>query len=195
MTRQIVVPGEKVEGNVEGYVYRDGKDAFSAIFGFFEKKDNEGRIIPLKGKYMPIEGDYIVGIVTDVKFGGVTVDLNSPYNAFLPTQREYDWGDVISAKVMSINEVKSATLEDENKLAGGELVEMSPVRVPRVIGKKSSMVTMIQDKTKSEIFVGRNGRIWIRGGDSAKAIKTILKIEREAHTEGLTDRIKEFLEK
>lgn len=195
MTRQIVVPGEKVEGRVEGFVYRDGDASYSAVFGIFEKKDDEGRVIPLHGKYIPIQGDYLVGVVTDVKFGGVTVDINSPYSAFLPTKREYDWGDILSAKVLEINEVKSATLGDERKLAGGEMVEMSPVRVPRVIGKKSSMVTMIQEKTGSEIFVGRNGRIWLRGGNSAKAIKTILKIEKEAHTEGLTDRIKEFLEK
>jgi exosome complex component RRP4 len=45
--------------------------------------------------------------------------------------------------------------------------------------------------------VGQNGRIWINGGaeDMDLALKTILIIEKEAHTNGLTDRIVDFLKR
>jgi len=74
-------------------------------------------------------------------------------------------------------------------------MEIMPVRIPRVIGKKNSMVNMLEEKTKCDLFVGRNGRIWMRGEKIDLLKKAILKIEKEAHTSGLTERIKEFLEK
>ena len=60
------------------------------------------------------------------------------------------------------------------------------------------MITMIKDATDCKIIVGQNGRIWIHGVDPDKEIvatAAIMKIEHESHTEGLTDRIKEFLDK
>lgn len=55
------------------------------------------------------------------------------------------------------------------------------------------MLDMMRDATKSEIFIGKNGRIWISGGNSVLAARAILKIEKEAHTTGLTERISAFL--
>jgi exosome complex component RRP4 len=101
----------------------------------------------------------------------------------------------VFAKVADVNEVRNVSLSFDRPLMDGELLEISPVKVPRVIGKNNSMVTLLKEKTKSDIYVGRNGRIWMRGGDVVKAQKAILKIEREAHTDGLTDRINEFLNK
>ena len=37
--------------------------------------------------------------------------------------------------------------------------------------------------------------MWLREGDIAKALQAISKIEKEAHSDGLTDRISEFLGK
>jgi len=56
------------------------------------------------------------------------------------------------------------------------------------------MVQMIKDYAKTELFVGKNGRIFMRGGNVALAVKAIAKINAEAHTSGLTDRMKEYLE-
>ena len=191
--KEIVVPGEKVDNKVESYVFKDGDSLYSMIFGVLDKRDEYGRIVPLNGKYFSQIDDYVVGVITEVKFGGYVVDVNSPYDAFLASRRKYDRGDVIFAKVANVSEVRSVSLADDMKLFEGELMEVSPVKVARVIGKKNSMLMLIKEKTKTDIYVGRNGRIWLRGGDIAKAQKTILKIEREAHTDGLTDRITEFL--
>ena len=60
------------------------------------------------------------------------------------------------------------------------------------------MIGMIKDNTGCKISVGQNGVVWLSGEDPKKeilAIKAIEKIEKESHIPGLTDRIKEFLEK
>ena len=83
------------------------------------------------------------------------------------------------------------------KLKGGRIIDVSTHKVPRIIGKQGSMVVMIKDATKCNIVVGQNGWIWIDGEPTNEllAIQTIRKIEKESHLSGLTDRIKEFLEK
>jgi exosome complex component RRP4 len=74
-------------------------------------------------------------------------------------------------------------------------VDISHTRVPRLIGKGGSMIGMLKKEVNCDIFVGQNGRIWINGGEKEMdlAQKTILLIEKEAHTNGLTDRIVDFL--
>jgi exosome complex component RRP4 len=81
-------------------------------------------------------------------------------------------------------------------LRSGRVVEVSYTKVPRVIGRAGSMVSLLKDKLDVNIFVGKNGRIWINGKaeDEELAIKAIKRIEQEAHTSGLTDRITKFLE-
>ncbi|MEM4678854.1 MAG: KH domain-containing protein [Candidatus Jordarchaeales archaeon] len=84
------------------------------------------------------------------------------------------------------------------KLEGGRLVKMAPTRIPRLIGKRGSMINMIKKQTGCQIVIGQNGLIWISGEDPEKeelVIKAIRQIEREAHTSGLTDRIRELISK
>ena len=67
--------------------------------------------------------------------------------------------------------------------------------MPRLIGKKGSMINMIKDKTGCKIVVGQNGLVWVKGKQEMEQIvkDTIKLIEKEAHTSGLTDRIKNRL--
>lgn len=193
--RRLVVPGDLLDAKkVEGNVYQEGGRYYASMVGLFDKKDNVGKFIPLGGKYVPSPGDYVIGVITDVRFNGYVVDINSPYMGFLSSRREYDYHDVLFVKVNDINEVKAAFLTDDRRLIGGEIIEILPSRVPRVIGRKSSMLNMLREMTGCEIIVGRNGRIWLKGGNLPKAIEAILVIEKEAHTSGLTDRIKKLLE-
>lgn len=191
--KKVILPGDKV--NSRGYyTYRVGNQNYSSVYGILSIRDDREKIIPLTGKYIPSEGDLIVGIISDPKFGGAVVDINSPYTAFLPTRREYKQGDVVFAKIFEVDEVKSTKLGDERQLYQGEIIEISPVRIPRVIGKKNSMIDLLKQKTGCNIFVGRNGRIWIRGEQANLAKKAIYKIEKEAHSSGLTDKITKFLD-
>ena len=56
------------------------------------------------------------------------------------------------------------------------------------------MIELIKNKTGCQIVVGQNGVVWLKGTNEGLAAKTVLMIEREAHTEGLTERITQFLE-
>ncbi len=191
--KRIVLPGDKV--NARGmYSYRKGNDFYSSVYGVLTENEGREKIIPLSGKYIPSEGDLVVGVIEEAKFGGAVVDINSPYTAFLPTRREYKKGDVVFAKIFEVDEVKSTKLGDERQLYEGEIVEISPVRIPRVIGKKNSMIELLKNKTGCNLFIGRNGRIWIKGENSNILKKAIYKIEKEAHTSGLTDKITKFLD-
>jgi exosome complex component RRP4 len=79
-------------------------------------------------------------------------------------------------------------------LEGGRFATISPPKIPRVIGKKGSMIQVIQERTGCRIMTGQNGLIWIDGGRADLAIKAIQKIEKEAHTTGLTERVVEMLD-
>jgi exosome complex component RRP4 len=75
------------------------------------------------------------------------------------------------------------------------VIEVTPSKVPRFIGRSGSMIAMLKNETKCNIFIGQNGRIWITGKDNGMdlAIKSLLKIEKETHISGLTDRITKFI--
>ena len=189
---RVVVPGEKLADAAKPtqFAFIEAGRTYSSIMGLYDETD--GRLVPLEGCYLPNVSDYIVGVVKDVKFAGYNLEINSPYIGFLSnkeTREEFELGDIIVAKVLDVDEVKNVHLTDASKLEGGEILEVLSVKIPRIIGKRSSMINMVQDATKSEIVVGKNGRIWLRGGNSGLAAAAILKIAREAHIPGLTDRI------
>ena len=70
---------------------------------------------------------------------------------------------------------------------------VSPSRIPRIIGKGNSMLKQITEGTGTTIVIGLNGIIWLRGGKIDLETMAILKIVEEAHTTGLTERIKVLL--
>ena len=93
-----------------------------------------------------------------------------------------------------------ATIDDFQRLdiRVGQIIEVNTHKVPRIIGKDGSMVSMIKQATGCNIIVGQNGWVWLNSEDAKMeliAIETIKKIEAEATSSGLTDRIKIFLEK
>ncbi|NIR86158.1 RNA-binding protein, partial [Candidatus Bathyarchaeota archaeon] len=80
----------------------------------------------------------------------------------------------------------------------GLVVEITPTKIPRVIGRKGSMINMLKRETECRITVGQNGLILINGKtleDEQIAAMAIRKIEKEAHTSGLTDRVTEMVRK
>ncbi|MBI4214812.1 RNA-binding protein [archaeon] len=196
--RKIVLPGEKIDSKVRDFAYPSAGSSYSAVVGLYDDKEGLARLIPLSGRYDPIIDDFVIGFVVDPKYGGARVDIKSPYTAYLPTPRPLNFGDVVTAVVKDVDEVKSVILWRDRKVpSGGVIIEVEAVKVPRVIGKRNSMVDMLKQLSGCEILVGKNGRIWIKGSDEAvaKVTKAILKIESEAHTAGLTERIKELLSK
>ena len=212
--RVIVMPGDLVSTNprAAGYgTYVENGRVYARVLGLLDKTDTSVRVIPLNGRYIPSPNDVVVGIVREVAGNGWVVDINCPYQAFLPSQENpeckpgkkandvLDIGDAIIAKVVSIDPKMKVTLTMKDRVCRpirfGRIVAINPARVPRVIGKKGSMIKLLKSELGIQIVVGQNGLIWI-SGDRRKvniAEEAIYIIESEAHTEGLTDRITEFV--
>jgi exosome complex component RRP4 len=89
------------------------------------------------------------------------------------------------------------TMKDRNlyKIRGGHVINVEPSKVPRIIGKKGTMISLLKKYTRCRIFVGQNGRIWIDGEDAmvASALKAIKTIEEQSVYYGLTDKIENLL--
>lgn len=216
LSRRMVIPGEVIaEGdvNIGSGVYRDGDKVLASIMGLLEKRKGFVRVIPITGKYIPKVGDFVIGMITDVEPTRWYVDINSAYNAILNPRdyfRDIDAfqaslikilapGDMVFAVVREITPTKKVYIAMTNRgarlLRGGRLLTINPAKVPRVIGRKSSMISMIKKEVKCSILVGQNGRIWLKGKPELVeiAVKAIERIEREAHLSGLTDAIKNMI--
>lgn len=195
MEGKIVMPGEMISDKPDriSYAYVENGKTYSTVVGLY----HEGKLVPLEGPYEPLPDDYVVGIVTEVKFSGYAVEMNCAYPAFLSSREireRYNMGDALFARISMIDEVRSTELNDAQKLPPGKMVKVSSVKIPRIIGKKNSMIDMIKATTGCDIFAGRNGYVWIAGkGNAPLAEKAIKMIESQAHTTGLTDRIAAYL--
>jgi len=215
--RRIVTPSQ-VLGDItskkagRGTFVENGK-IYSGILGIVNENDQFINVIPLKGRYDPTVGDFIIGVVEEALGAGWLVNINASSPALLH-QNEVPWrvefgetkkylnhGDCIMAKILSVDESKKLqiTLNDRSlyKIKGGHIIEVEPSRVPRIIGKKGSMLALIKKYIRCRIFVGQNGRVWVDGDTESieKVFKTIHKIEDESITLGLTDRIENMLKK
>ncbi len=214
--RQLVIPGEAVGGpglKPGPGTYSEGGQIFAAQLGIRNEREGRVSVIPLNGRYIPQRGDAVIGEVIDQGPSHWLVDINSPYPAplhatesawrveFGDTARYLKVGDVIMCHVLSVDEIKRVqlTMQDREarKLNGGILMEVSPTKVARVVGKEGSMVSLIKDLTNCRIYVGQNGRIWLDGEDrdTAVAAMAIRLIEERAQALGLTEAVRELIER
>jgi exosome complex component RRP4 len=112
-----------------------------------------------------------------------------------------DKGDLIAARIVNFDRTRDPliTIADRElgKIESGTLIKISPSKVPRLIGKRGSMIQTVEMATHAVITIGQNGLIVVSCDDSnglLKAIKAIRMIEEEAHMANLTDKVKEMLE-
>ena len=216
--KTIVVPGEELAAGIDYLpavgTYRDKDKIIASRLGLLAVEGRALKVIPLTGRYMPKKGDTIIGRVIDVAFSGWRIDTNSAYPAMLSLKdatseyiqrgadltRYYDIGDYTVSIIVNVTSQKlidvSMKGQGLRKLVGGRIIKVNPHKVPRIIGKQGSMVSMIKQYTDCRVVVGQNGVVWIQGTPEKEllAVNTIRKIETESHVPGLTERIKEYLE-
>ena len=196
MEKRIVLPGEKIaEGKVRmANTFSDGKATYAAAVGTVDK---EGRYIALENPYKPVVGDTVVGIVTDVRHAGYEIDLNLPEGGFVPTRNTritLQLGDFVVCRVKTVSEIGDVDLGEVRRLPKGEIVNFPPAKVPRLIGRQSSMINLLKEHAGGDIMIGNNGYVWISDkSDIPLLLKAIEMIEKKAHKSGLTDEIAEFL--
>ena len=112
--------------------------------------------------------------------------------------RQLAVGDLIAARIIAFDRTRDPMLtvqdKDLGKIPRGELLKISATRVPRLIGKRGSMIQTIEQATQTRVLIGQNGIIVVMGRDGVKlAMRAIKMVEDEAHTANLTQRVKTLL--
>jgi exosome complex component RRP4 len=217
--RQLVTPGDVLaEGEylAGDNTYKDDGRIYAQRLGLAEVKGKRISVVALKGPYIPRIGDLVIGRIVDVTLGGWVVDVNSPYTANLSVSdvvgkpfspemisltKILAIGDIIVAKVVAFDRTRdpAITVKERGlgKVEGGVVIDLTPTKVPRLIGKKGSMINMVKQLTGCEIIAGQNGKVLIKGKNLKMvelAIHSVRMVEEQAHTSGLTDRIRRFIE-
>ena len=216
--KQLVTPGEMLaEGEyLPGEnTYMEQNKIYSSRIGLVDTDNKKVNVVALRAFYVPKMGDIIIGTIVEVGFNGWTVDIKAPYTAILrasdvlsrPFKPQNDelatvlnTGDLIVAKIASYDRAHDPQLTvgepGLGKITRGQILQVTPTKIPRVIGRKGSMISMIKQETNCQIILGLNGVILVTGKTTEEeelAITAIKKIEEESHTSGLTDRITQLL--
>ncbi|MFH1591695.1 MAG: exosome complex RNA-binding protein Rrp4 [archaeon] len=217
--KEIVVPGQALAEGLDylpGFgAFRDKDKIIATRLGIAQVNGRAIKIIPLSGCYNPKKEDIVIGHVIDITIGGWRLEINSTYSAMISMKdatneyikkgddltKFFDIGDVVVAQIINVTSQKliDMSLKDEGlgKLGEGRIIKISPNKIPRVIGKGGSMVTMIKNATHTRITVGQNGLIWVSGEPEMERLveKIVSFIEENAHTSGVTDKVKALLDK
>lgn len=217
--RKYVIPGDVVTTGPfrpEQNVMQDGDKIIATTVGISEIYDDTVRVISLTGKYIPKISDLVIGKVLSHTSLSWELDINSCYVGFLPATdvfgRDFsahadeltsklDKGDLVAARIANFDRTRDplVTIADRDlgKIESGELIKISPSKVPRLIGKRGTMIQTIEVATGATITIGQNGWVVVSCENSdglLKAIKAIRMVDEQAHIANLTDRIKSMLE-
>ena len=217
--RKYVIPGDVITSGPyrpEQNVILDGERIIATAVGTSEIYDDTVRVISLTGKYIPKINDLVVAKVLSHSSLSWELDINSSYVGFLPAAdvfgRDFSAhadelnsklkkGDLVVARIANSDRSRDPllTISDRElgKIESGELVKISPSKVPRLIGKRGTMIQTIEMATGAIITIGQNGWLVVSCENSdglLKAIKAIQMVEEQAHIANLTDKVKSMLE-
>ena len=216
---QFVIPGDVIitgSYTPEQNVILDGEKIMSTAIGFYEIEDNRVNVISLTGLYTPKIDDLIIGKVVSHSSLSWDVDINSYYTGMLPASdifgRDYSpskndlslklgVGDIISTRIVNADQSRGPLLsiagQNLGKIDSGELIKISPVKIPRLIGKHGSMIQMIESATNASITIGQNGLVILKSDnntDLKKAVMSMKKIETMLFDSNLEEKIQNILD-
>lgn len=217
--RKYVIPGDVITSGPyrldQNVALVDNKIVSTAV-GISEIYDNDIRVLPLAGKYFPKINDMVIGKVVSHTSLSWELDINSSYVGFLPAQdvfgRDFSahadelssklrLGELVAARVANFDRTRDPLItiadRDLGKIDSGELVSLSPSKIPRLIGKRGSMIQAIEETANAAITIGQNGWVVVSCDDPnglLKAKKAIQMINDYAPLANLTDKVKKMLE-
>jgi exosome complex component RRP4 len=216
-SRDLVVPGDILyEGRIRtgDNTHRSEGKVIASRIGLVNYNRDMVSVIALEAGFNPLTGDLVIGEVIDIGLGKWIVNIDTTENAILNVPdaidapfspdivmtRILDIGDTVVAKIVDLDRRRTPILSILGRGLGrvneGFIMRLTPSKIPRLIGKKGSMVNMILNQTGCNIVIGQNGRILIHGRNREQeemAVKVITKVESEAHISGLTSRVQEYL--
>ena len=215
--RKYVIPGSFIISGdykpLANVIKLNGK-IYSTRIGLAEISKEGVKVIPLSGPYIPKVNDLVIGKVVNYSAFAWEVDINSCFLAYLPAQnvfgKEFSTskdslvkklaiGDLILARIVAFDRTKDPLLsiseQGLGRITDGELIKIAPIKIPRLIGKKGSMMRIIEKGAKVKLTIGQNGLIVIKGEPSSilRAVQAIRMVEEGAHTQDLSKRIQSFL--
>jgi len=215
--RDLVLPGDKLfEGRIRTgeNTYRNEEQVYATRLGLVNYRPDNVSVTALSTGYVPLVGDQVIGVVVDMDLGEWRIDIGAqdiavmgipdavdrPFRTDYIMTRVLDIGDTLVAKIVDFDRRRTPVLSmlgpGLGKMYDGFTVRLKPSKIPRLIGKKGSMINMIIKETGCRVAIGQNGRILVFGPSREReelVVKAIDKIEREAHTSGLTNKTQEFL--
>jgi len=215
---QFVLPGDIIvtgDYQPEQNVILEGDRLMSTAIGFSEIKDDLVTVTPLTGLYTPKTDDLVVGKIVSHNALSWEVNINSYYPGILTAfdifGKDYSASrddlslklntcDIILARIANVGSRDPLlTIIGENlgKIDSGELVKISPTKIPRLIGKHGSMIQTIEASTNAIITVGQKGLIVVSCDETnglLKALAAIRMVDEQAHLVNLTDKVKKMLE-
>ena len=215
---QFVLPGDIIvtgDYQPEQNVILEGDRLMSTAIGFSEIKDDLVTVTPLTGLYTPKTDDLVVGKIVSHNALSWEVNINSYYPGILTAfdifGKDYsasrddlslklNTGDIILARIANVNSrdpLITITGENLGKIDSGELVKISPAKIPRLTEKNGSMIETIEGSTNATITVGQNGLIILKCDNSAglkKAIASIKMVGMAQHDANLEEKIQNILD-
>ena len=214
-----VLPGDFITTaplRLQDNVVLEGKRIIATTIGLSDVSDDSVRVISLTGVYMPKIDDLVIGIIQYISGNSWFADINSCYQGMLlgqdvfgrgsyPTKSEMEErlskGDIIFAKIANSDRQREPLISIADRSLGkidsGELIKISPTKIPRLIGKHGSMIQTIEGSTNATITVGQNGLIVVSCDETnglLKALAAIRMVDEQAHLVNLTDKVKKMLE-
>ena len=185
--RDVVVPGQVL---AEGFdflpsygTYRDNENILADKLGLIHLEGKVIKIIPMAGRYHPKRYDVIIAKVTDIGMNAWRLNINSAYGAMLSSKevgggggygsypqkgnlsKIYKIGDYLFCKIIQVSGQNLVDVSTNGpglrKLYNGRIIHVNTHKVPRIIGKKGSMVNLIKQATDCKMVVGQNGIVWL----------------------------------
>ena len=212
---QFVLPGDVIvtgDYRPEQNVILEGNKLMSTAIGFSEIKDDLVTVTPLTGLYTPKTDDLVIGKIVSHNALSWEVDINSYYSGILTASdifgKDYSpsrddlslklkTGDIILARIANVNSrdpLITITGENLGKIDSGELIKISPTKIPRLTG---SVIQTIEASTNATITAGQNGLIILKCDNSTglkKAIASIKMIGMAQYDANLEEKIQKFLD-
>jgi len=217
--KRYVLPGDVITTaplRLRANVTLEGKRILSTAIGLSDVSYDSVRVIPLSGIYLPKVDDLVIGMIKYIHGNSWFADINSCYEGMLLAKDVFgrgsnatlgemkaslDKSDLILARIANSDRTREPLLsisgQNLGKIDSGELVKISPTKIPRLIGKHGSMIQTIESSTNATITIGQNGLIVLKCDDSAglkKAVESIKMMDKALHNTNLEEKIQNILD-
>ena len=217
--KRYVLPGDAITTaplRLQANVTLEGKRIISTAIGLSDVSYDSVRVIPLSGIYLPKVDDLVIGMIKYIHGNSWFADINSCYEGMLLAKDVFgrgsnatlgemkaslDKSDLILARIANSDRTREPLLsisgQNLGKIDSGELVKISPTKIPRLIGKHGSMIQTIEASTNATITIGQNGLIVLKCDDSTglkKAVESIKMMNETLHNTNLEQKIQNILD-